>query len=190
MRFYYSILFLWLLPLASIAQRPLTPDAEKVKKQFGYLRFEERAALSHVDYITAFPKDKTTFLDVFYPWQLDQLYEDRHKYVDALKKIGEQYPRRVLERSIGICKDLRGNEDVVGEMQDIVIGLGNNHTFEFISETRKLNKEELRLFSHFLADARDRDGVLSLVVKLKKKKESKMADAIVNAMVDKDKETE
>lgn len=188
---YTKAVLLFLLPMTVAAQQELSADAEKVKKQYGYLRFEERAALSHVDYITAFPKDKETFLNVFYPYKLDQLYEYRHEYMKALKTIGALYPQLVLAKAIHIGKDLQGSEDIVGELQDIVIGLGISHTLEFITEAKLLKKEELLSFARFLADAEDKAGVQTLVDKLNGKKDGrKIADAITKAIADKAKQAD
>lgn len=189
----HTLIKIWLLsvfPAYAFAQSNLLPEAEKVKKQYDYLVKEERAALSQVDFITAFPDDKETFLKIFYPYKLDQLYEARHQYMAALKRLGELYPQKVLAKTIGIGKDMKGNEDIVGDLQEIIIGLADRHLPDFAAEVKKLDKKQLPSFAAFLADARDNEGVAQICRKLEKLGENKIAGAIHKAMEDKSRQPE
>lgn len=145
------LFILLLLPVCAWAQKKeLIPEAVKIKRQYDLLGHEKRAVLSHVDYITAFPDNKTTFLWVFYPYELDQLYTERHKYMQALRDISEPYPQKVIAKLVPIAKELKGNEDVVGELQVLLLELAANNTDAFVTEANKLKKTEQASLAAFL----------------------------------------
>lgn len=178
------------MAFGSLGAQPLLPEAERIKKQYDYYLKDHRASLHHVDYITAFPENKAEFMDVFYPYKKDQLYEARHEYIKVLADIGKQYPHLVLAKGIVIGKELTGSEDIVGDLQEVLIEIAANHVPEFIKEVKKLKKQEQQSFAGFLADAKDRGKVENLRDQLQAMKEDKLAGLITGAIRNKEKQTD
>ncbi len=180
---------LLLLPLCGWAQKKeLIPEAIKIKRQYDLLGHEKRAVLSHVDYITAFPDNKTTFLWVFYPYELDQLYPDRHKYMQALHDISEPYPQKVIAKLVPIAKELQGNEDVVGELQVLLLELAVKNTDAFATEANKLKKAEQASLMAFLVHTdKEHDALPRALLQNLESTNAKLARIFAQAISDKEK---
>lgn len=133
----------------------LCEDARKIKAAYGELMKDARAPLNKMRFVDAFPATKKKFLDVFYPYEKDELYADRKLYIETFIGIGASFPREVLEKSMDIGAELNGSDDIISQLQKTTTELAVRETAFFLKRLKKMKKAAQVSLINFLADVPD-----------------------------------
>src|SRR5437762_9977918 len=91
-----TMLLLFLPALLYAQVKPLSRDAQKIKNAYEALLKDINAPLNKIQFIEAFPGSKEKFVNVFYPYEKDELYAVRKEYVNIYTGIGNSFPKKVL----------------------------------------------------------------------------------------------
>ncbi|MBK7852245.1 MAG: hypothetical protein IPJ66_14250 [Bacteroidetes bacterium] len=110
------------------------------------------------EYITAFPSDTKTFLNVFQTEKFDQLYNDSEKYLDALVQCAIYYPKEVISKCVDLGKNLIWDADAVGQLQRMTVDLAVKNPNTFLAKYKTLNTKEQTSLINFLADVENHDA--------------------------------
>ncbi|WP_276132112.1 hypothetical protein [Polluticoccus soli] len=175
------IALLSLLPFAGVAQRPLTPEAEKVKAAYDWLMKQPDFPENHMAFIKAFPDNKDHYIDVFTPHQFDQLYFQYDAYLAKYRELGRMYPKQVMPKCVSICKKLSLSDGPAGIMQETMMEVAGLNPEAFALELKKLKKNEQASVIAFLAGSPYNSQYQELIKSLEQLNETKIAQAMTNA---------
>lgn len=178
------LLLLALLPLFAAAQKPLTPEAEKIKGAYEWLMKQQNLPENQIHFIESFPDSKDHYIEVFTPHTFDQLYFNYEAYLAKYRELGRMYPKQVLAKSITIGKKLSTSDGPAGIMQEMIMEFANINPAAFAGEVKKLKKNEQQSLITFLADVPDHNkyaGYQRLLTELEKLQETKLADIMIAA---------
>jgi hypothetical protein len=178
------IVLLILVPALSIAQKPLTPEAGRVKAAYEWLLKQPNFPENHIHFIESFPNNKDHYIEVFTPHTFDQLYFDYEAYLAKYRELGRMYPKQVLAKSMVIGKKLSTAGGPAGIMQQTIMEVANINPAAFAAEVKKLKKNEQLALIGFLADVPDHNNYPqyhTLIKELEKLQETKIADIMIAA---------
>ncbi len=136
----------------TVQSQTLIPEAKKLRWAFEKLVSDPASEANQADYVAAFPSNTKTFLDVFSPKQFDQLYENSHKYMEALEQCGKLFPEVVVDKCINIGKHLVWDADAVGYLQKLSVRLASNNPRIFADKYKGLKISEQDSLINFYAD--------------------------------------
>ena len=112
------------------------PDNKKLKMQF----------------LNDFPSDFMTFVDIYHPHNLKELYPQSHTFLHLLDNISNEYPLESVKLLISLSKDGKWKADATGYLQRITTDFIIQNYQVFITEFKKLSSEEQKSLSKFIAD--------------------------------------
>jgi hypothetical protein len=179
----YLVLFI-LLPTVLFAQKPLTPEATKVRDAYEWLLKQSNLPENQLLFIRSFPDNKDAFIETFTPHTFDQLYFKRDLYLAKYHEFGRMYPKQVLTKSVGIGKKLHVADGPAAEMQKSIIEIANSRPEVFVTEMKGLNKKERIALVTFMADIKDHNNFpqyQQLIDKLVKIEANNIADMLIEA---------
>lgn len=176
------ILTCLLLPFFSPAQKPLAPEAQKVKDAYEWMMKQPNLPENHIYFIESFPEDKDAYIEVFTPHTFDQLYFDYQTYLSKYRELGRMYPKLVLAKSIAIGKQLHSVKGPAGIMQQTIMELAGINPQAFATEAGKLKKKEQRSLALFLADVANHNDYTQyqeLIKEMERLNQPKIADLLI-----------
>ncbi len=173
---------LLLINTSSFAQldETLSVDSKTVRDAYTIWMREPRLAQNQMGYIAAFPATKEKFFHVFYPDPLDQLYKTRKQYIDAMERIAEELPERVLSKILGTAVTMKASDDIVGQLQNLILKLSVEHTDVFITTVKSMWPKDQNALAPFIADTDDA-RFDTLVENLKTAKAKALANLLTKA---------
>lgn len=161
---FMAFFMLRLLPLVllfftgPIISQTLHPQAVKIKTAFEKLSLDTNNRKLQKNFVAAFPSDAQTFLDIFLPEKLDQLYSESYRYLQMLKRCAKTIPKNVIGKCIDIGKDLVWDADAVGHMQKIIVELSMDYLKVFIGKFGTLSTDEQNRLINFYADVENHNA--------------------------------
>ena len=141
-----------------ITSQTLHPDAMKIKTAFEKLSLDTNKKKLQKKFVADFPSDAQTFLDIFLPEKLDQLYSESYRYLEMLKRCAMTLPKTVIGKCMDIGKGLVWDADAVGHMQKIIVELSGDHLKLFLQKFRTLSNEEQNRLINFYADVENHNA--------------------------------
>lgn len=180
-----AAIMLTLLPaFISFAQKPLTPEAQKVKDAYDWLLKQPNLPENQLHFIESFPDTKDYYIEVFTPHTFDQLYFNYEAYVSKYRELSKMYPKQVMIKSITISKQLHTSKGPAAIMQETIMETANISPKAFAVVVNKLKKKEQISLVQFLADVPDHNNYpqyQTLIKKLEDNGDTKIADLMIEA---------
>lgn len=178
------IVLLILVPVLGVAQKPLTPEAGKVRDAYEWLLKQSNLPENQLLFIRSFPDNKNAFIETFTPHTFDQLYFQRDLYLAKYHEFGRMYPKQVLAKSVEIGKKLHVADGPAAEIQKSIMDIANSRPEVFVTEMKGLNKKERLALVTFMADINDHNSYpqyQELIDKLLKIEANNIADMLIEA---------
>ena len=179
----YLVVFI-LLPTVLFAQKPLTPEATKVRDAYEWLLKQSNLPENQLLFIRSFPDNKDAFIETFTPHTFDQLYFQRDVYLAKYHEFGKMYPKQVLAKSIEIGRKLHVADGPAAEIQKSIMEIANSHPAALVAEMKGLGKKERLALVTFIADVKDHNSYpqyQQLIDKLVKIEATNIADMLIEA---------
>lgn len=176
-----AALLLYVLNLNYTLAQDLLPASIKIMGAYEQLLKAPLSPVVQMQYISAFPADKKTLMDVFNPAPMDQLYKQRRIYIDSLRSMGNIYPKELLTKAIHLSTDIRSDGDICSDLQTIILKLANKEITHFIKEVNGLKKKEQKGLFVFLADTKQTSATAEyelLISNLRSNNAADMAETI------------
>lgn len=151
-----TIIFLFFFN--QVFSQTLIPDAVKIKTAFDKLSADKNNKKLQANYVFAFPSDTKTFFNVFQTDSFDQLYSDSYKYIDVLEKCATTFPKEVISKCVDIGKNLVGDADAVGQLQNISVELASKHLTIFTDKFKTLDIKSQDSLINFYADVENHNA--------------------------------
>jgi hypothetical protein len=178
------IVFGLLSAFSCFGQKPLTPEAQKVKDAYEWMLKQPNFPENHIHFIESFPENKDDYITTFTPHTFDQLYFNYDAYIAKYRELGKMYPRQVMAKSIAIGKQLHTATGPASIMQETIMDIANTDPKTFAREANKLKKKDKTSLVYFLADVPDHDNYTQyndLVKALENSGEAELAEMLIAA---------
>jgi hypothetical protein len=136
----------------------LIPEAQKVKSAFESLSANPQSKELQQSYVSAFPSETKTFLNIFHSEEFDQLYDSSHVYIYAFADCSDMFPAEVIDKSIDIGKNLVWDADAVSYLIHVSVMLATEHVQLFVEKYRLLTSKEQNNLLALYADVENHDA--------------------------------
>ena len=136
----------------------LKSASKKVVRAYEQLNKNSRNDSVQLNYIRSFPHDWRTFLSVFQPDDLSQLYPKYDDYTTVLDSLRIKYPVEVGKLLIGLACKAKWEADATGDVQHILGRFAVCNTILFAKLLREQTKSEQNNVIKFLADVENHDA--------------------------------
>ena len=180
----FPVLFVIVLQLfttrLSAEQKPLSPEALNLAKQYDLLKTNLTSTNTQLTYLKIFPQNKMGFKNLFDQEDFSQLYNSCDQYISILGDLSVKYKREVGLLLISITRSgAPGCCDAWSALHKVTADFAVNNTQLFASLLTALDDVARQNVIRFIADKENHyvfHDYQVIIDNLKKLKENKLAE--------------